>query len=126
PLEFDGKRPIDDVYPTDVKDVVEVGKVQKQIAPGDRHVRNLEQWHQDEVCGQDADGDGRHVRGIKPDVALQHEAPVIAKDVLGAVQAPGDDESGDDKKDVDAKIPVFAAWAEEFPLSGYEMPPCHG
>ena len=125
PLKLNRQRPVDNVDPRHMREVVQVSEVEQDVAAGNRHPRNVEERHQDEVGRQDRDRDGCQVRRIQADVALQQKARIIAQHVARAIEAPGDDESGDDKEDVDAEIAVLAGWAQEPSLPGNEMTPGH-
>src|SRR5215472_890830 len=109
-----------------MRQIVEIAEVQQQIAAGGGQPRNVEERDKDEIRGENRDRDRCQVWRIQAHVAFQQEARIVAKNITRAVEAPGNDESGDDEEDLDAKIAVFSGKAEIFSLPGDEVPPRDG
>src|SRR5271165_1053946 len=99
--------------------------MQQQAFSGDHQPGSMEQGRDHKVPDENGYRDGRQIGRVQAHVALQQETRVITENVMGAVQAPRNHESGDDEKNVHAQVTVFAGQSKIFSLASHEVPPGH-
>ena len=67
----------------------------------------MEQRHQDQVGRKQGRHDGGEIGRIQTDIAFEKEAGVVAQDIAGAIQAPGNHKARNHEEDVYAEVAIL-------------------